>query len=80
MHHTEPANDVVGYRREYRSSGVARMRQAAAERCCMIGKRYGNYLFILYMFVKLCYIGMALFQLFALNLVIGQGKYLLAIL
>ena len=42
----------------------------------MLGKRYGNYLFILYMFIKLFYIGQALFQLFALNLVIGEGQLL----
>ena len=50
------------------------MRQRAAERCCMVGKRYGNYLFILYMVVKFCYIGVALFQLYGLNYVIGNGK------
>lgn len=50
------------------------MRQRAAEKCCMIGKRYGNYLFILYMVVKFCYIGIAVFQLYALNFVIGNGK------
>lgn len=40
----------------------------------MIGKRYGNYLFILYMVVKFFYIAIALLQLYGLNYVIGNGK------
>lgn len=52
------------------------MRQRAADSCCMVGKRYGNYLFILYMVVKFCYIAIALFQLYGLNYVIGNGNYL----
>lgn len=68
----------IGYRREYRSSAVARFRQAAGEKCCMVGKRYGNYLFILYMVTKILYIAQALFQLFALNFVIGEGQYISA--
>lgn len=54
---------------------MARFRQAAADKYCMVGKRYGNYLFILYMVVKLGYIANALFQIFALNYVIGNGKH-----
>ena len=65
---------ILGYRREYRDGGLARMRQRAADNCCMVGKRYGNYLFILYMVVKFCYIGVALFQLYGLNFVIGNGN------
>ncbi|XP_067941208.1 innexin unc-9-like [Watersipora subatra] len=73
---TSHLDRLLGYRREYRSSGVARFRIAAQDKCCMIGKRYGNYLFILYMVTKLGYIGVALFQLVALNYVIGKGYHL----
>ena len=66
---------IVGYRREYRDGAVARARQAAADRCCMVGKRYGNYLFVLYMIVKFCYVAVALIQLYGLNFVIGRGKH-----
>ncbi|KAF6028118.1 hypothetical protein EB796_013578 [Bugula neritina] len=73
---TSHLDRLLSYRREYRNSGLARFRQAASEKCCMPGKRYGNYLFILYMITKICYIGMALFQLYALNYVIGQGYHM----
>jgi len=73
---TSHVDRLLGYRREYRDGGMARMRQRAAEKCCMIGKRYGNYLFILYMVVKFCYIGIAVFQIYALNYVIGSGYHL----
>jgi len=51
------------------------MRQRAAESCCMIGKRYGNYLFILYMVVKFFYIAIAFLQLYGLNYVIGNSEF-----
>lgn len=73
---TNHIDRLLGYRREYREGGLARMRQRAADSCCMVGKRYGNYLFILYMVVKFCYIAVALFQLYGLNYVIGSGYHL----
>jgi len=76
---TNHLDRLLGYRREYRSSAVARFRQAAGEKCCMVGKRYGNYLFILYMVTKILYIAQALFQLFALNFVIGEGFHMFGI-
>ncbi|XP_067940884.1 innexin unc-9-like [Watersipora subatra] len=73
---TSHLDRLLGYRREYRDGGLARMRQRVAEKGCMVGKRYGNYLFILYIVVKFFYIGVALLQLYALNIIIGSGYHL----
>ena len=63
--------------REYRTGCFARCRQQLAKDCFMIcGKRYGNYLITLYLFVKLLYITNGVGQLFLLNEFLGNGYHL----
>lgn len=40
--------------------------------CCISGKFLGNYLMVLYLFIKLAFIGNCLCQLFVLNLLLGH--------
>lgn len=58
--------------REYRSGCFIRLRQQVSKYCCIVwGKRYGNYLVTLYMFIKLLYLSNAIGQLFILNEFLG---------
>ncbi|KAK3734303.1 hypothetical protein RRG08_058458 [Elysia crispata] len=60
--------------REYRSGCFIRLRQQISKYCCIVwGKRYGNYLVTLYMFIKLLYLGNAIGQLFILNEFLGTN-------
>lgn len=60
--------------REYRSGCLIRMRQTLSKYCCIVwGKRYGNYLFIIYMVIKIFYMGNAVGQLFILNEFLGTN-------
>ncbi len=47
--------------------------------CCSFGRHSGNYLALIYVFVKLLYIGNAVGQLFLLNLFMGRGFNLIGI-
>ncbi len=47
--------------------------------CCPIGRHSGNYLSLIYVFVKLLYIANAIGQLFLLNLFMGRGFSLIGI-
>ncbi|XP_046351843.1 innexin unc-9-like isoform X2 [Haliotis rubra] len=60
--------------REYRSGCFIRIRQQIAKYCCLVwGKRYGNYLVTLYMFIKLLYLVNSVGQLFILNEFLGTN-------
>ncbi|XP_067934394.1 innexin unc-9-like [Watersipora subatra] len=62
---------------EYRTGCFANLRQSIARNCFIIcGKRYGNYLIMLYLFVKILYIANGIGQLFLLNAFLGDGYYL----
>ncbi len=47
--------------------------------CCSFGRHSGNYLAIVYVFVKLLYIANAVGQLFLLNIFMGRGFSLIGI-
>lgn len=60
--------------REYRSGCFIRLRQTISKYCCIVcGKRYGNYLVTIYMFIKLLYMSNAIGQLFILNEFLGTN-------
>ncbi|XP_045180122.1 innexin unc-9-like isoform X1 [Mercenaria mercenaria] len=60
--------------REYRSGCFIRLRQTISKFCCIVcGKRYGNYLVTIYMFIKLLYMTNAVGQLFILNEFLGTN-------
>jgi hypothetical protein len=60
--------------REYRSGCFIRIRQQISKYCCLVwGKRYGNYLVTIYMFIKLLYLTNAIGQLFILNEFLGTN-------
>ncbi|XP_076456949.1 innexin unc-9-like isoform X2 [Babylonia areolata] len=60
--------------REYRSGCFIRLRQQVSKYCCLVwGKRYGNYLVTIYMFIKLLYLTNAIGQLFILNEFLGTN-------
>lgn len=60
--------------REYRSGCFIRLRQTISKYCCIVwGKRYGNYLVTIYMFIKLLYLSNAIGQLFILNKFLGTN-------
>lgn len=66
-------------RREYRTGWFSAGKQAAARHVCICGKRYGNYLTSLYIFVKLLYVCNCLAQVYLLNAFLGPDYHMYGI-
>ncbi len=67
----------LGATREYRRGCCTNCKHFVSRNCCLIcGRRYGNYLVFLYLFVKLLYITTSLGQLFMLNAFLGSGYHM----
>ncbi|XP_067940681.1 innexin unc-9-like [Watersipora subatra] len=65
---------LLGYRREYREGWVASARRKIAKKANLrFGKRYGCHLVLIYLIVKLCFIGNAIGQIYLMNEIIGDG-------
>ncbi|CAH1784827.1 unnamed protein product [Owenia fusiformis] len=60
------------------ASRIVRLQRFLAEKCCMIcvGKRTGSFIWVLYMLVKILYIGNVIGQLLAINSFIGMKHHL----
>ena len=59
------------YTREIRTGGCAQLKSRLAELGCFCGKRYGNFLIIVYLITKLIYIGNVVIQLYMMNYFLG---------
>ena len=66
--------------REYRKRWCVNLKHFIAKNCCLIcGKRYGNYLVVLYLVVKTMYIANVIGQLFMLNAFLGTEYHVYGI-
>ena len=66
--------------REYRTGCTVSLKHFISRTCCLIcGRRYGNYLVVLYVFCKLIFIANVIGQLFALNAFLGTDFHLYGI-
>lgn len=71
---------ALAYHREYDHGFIYNIRRRFGSfLCCSVGRHSGNYLAVVYMFVKLLYIANAVGQLFLLNLFMGRGFSLIGI-
>jgi innexin len=65
---------LLSSRLEYWNGSVSRFRRYCEQKCGPCGKRYGNYLVVLYLISKCLCTAVALAQLFALNWIVGSGS------
>ena len=73
---TKHLDRYLGATREYRRGCCVNCKHFVSRNCCLIcGRRYGNYLVFLYLFVKLLYIGNVLGQLFMLDAFLGTNYH-----
>jgi len=71
---------ALAYHREYEHGFMHNVRRRLGTiLCCTIGRHSGNYLSLVYVFVKLLYIANAIGQLFLLNIFMGRGFSLIGI-
>jgi len=61
----------VHYSRQISTTQCAAVKAKMADLGCICGKRYGNYLVVVYLFIKMLYIGNVILQLYLLNYFLG---------
>lgn len=70
---TQQMDRYLSSQKEYRTGCTVSLKHCLSRTCCMVcGRRYGNYLVVLYIFVKLIFIANVVGQLFALNAFLGH--------
>lgn len=66
----------LGSTRPYRKGACVNCRHFLSRNCCLIcGRRYGNFLVFLYLFVKVLFVGNVIGQLFLLNAFLGTNYH-----
>lgn len=74
---TKQMDRYLSSQREYRTGCTVSLKHCLSRTCCMVcGRRYGNYLVVLYIFVKLLYIANVIGQLFVLNAFLGTDFHM----
>jgi hypothetical protein len=77
---TKQMDRYLTSQREYRTGCTVSLKHFISRTCCLIcGRRYGNYLVVLYVFCKLIFIANVIGQLFALNAFLGTDFHLYGI-
>lgn len=77
---TKQMDRYLSNQRDYRTGCTVSLKHCFSRTCCACcGRRRGNYLVVLYLLVKVLYIGNVIGQLFALNFFLGTDFHLYGI-